>query len=416
MTDTEGAEGRSGENVAAGWFMVALGMALGGAGILIAALAVGTERAWRGRSDNITGEGWRQSAADHRVWLDRDRAAQRRWRAARRAWWRSGADPATEPARPPTAQRAGTAAHRWWARLFLSADRIHNAGRRFGEGWREGWAAAKAARRDGAGWVDTARTRPAVPQAADGQGNAATPEPEPAGPPAATKPSGPAERPAPTTPSAGPDAPTADGPAGNADPVPPVAGPDPEGDIVADVTRLPQPHIDAYYGNRPPTPSEQLTGTSRVPFDRQPVGWDPHITTAQTPNQQGDATVTAPTGETHLDLTAAGLRSINARLTRIAELNDALAAERAALAAEVTTENERVTANGGTAATTQAFDEANAVVDILGKHIASAADATASASDQTSAAEQGLAPARDAQDTLHSAGARGEYVSAAASD
>lgn len=127
-------------------------------------------------------------------------------------------------------------------------------------------------------------------------------------------------------------------------------------------------------------------------------------------------TATTPqAGETHLDHAILGLGSVQASITKIHELNDAVSAEKNALAAKVTAERERL-GDKGTAATLQALDEADALVALMGQQIAATADAATQVDDQANAAIAGLQPAVNAQDELHSAGATGELVSAATSD
>lgn len=124
-------------------------------------------------------------------------------------------------------------------------------------------------------------------------------------------------------------------------------------------------------------------------------------------------TAAAPATETNLDLAGVELGAIQASLARIDEQTDALARERDTLAAQVAAASERVAATGGTTATITALDGANAVVEQLGAHLGGFSEAAAEAADVTSAARAGLAPALDAQDSLHAAGARGEFVSSA---
>lgn len=345
---TDAGEQRSRENVAASWFAVALAFCLGGAGVVIAALAVGAQRAWQGRDTARTAESRRQSVADHRAWLDRDAKARTAWREARRAWWAGGAvgDP---PAQPSRAARFGAWWRRMWARASVVADR-------FDEGFRDGWAAADAARRDGAGWREVARTRPS-------EGDPDVPG----------------------EPTTGPDAPTAPKEPRSTQEDPPTTEPE---NVPPPTTTEPTPEPD------PPT----------------------NISPTQQEEPMTAPTQTGPAGETHLDLTAAGLSAINQKVAAINDQVDALAADRAELAAMVAAEAERVAANGGTADTTAALDAANAVVAQLGQHLGGVSEAATEAADQTAAAHAGLAPARDAQDALHSAGARGEFVSTATSD
>lgn len=343
------------EDAAALGFMAFLALCLGGAGILIAALAVGVERAWSGR-DGAPGDGRRQSLADHRAWLDLDRDRRSAWRQARRDWWRDGADPDTRPAGPGWWRRFRDWWHRAWARTALSADR-------FAEGWRAGYEAARQARRDGASPWETARTRPkADPEADESTGE---------GP----------DDPDGTDTDATPDAPSDE------------PGPQPQ--------------------QEPAAPGDEETTPNQ----------NDGSTTADEPTPEGEPTMTAPTGtaaatggETNLDQTEADLAIIQAQLAVVQDHNDQLAGAAARLEGLVAVAEERATSNGATAATQQALDEARAVAALLTQHAAGVSDAATAASDHTAAATAGLAPARDAQDTLHSAGARGEFVSTATSD
>lgn len=352
------------EDVAALGFMAFLALCLGGAGVLVAALAVGVERAWSGRQGGSDGDGWGQSVADHRAWLDHDRAQRAAWRQARRQWWRDGADPAKRPAQPSWAVRAGSAARRWWARLIVSADRTYRAGGRFGAGFRAGWVAAQQARRAGAPAGQVARTRPGDEQ------------PQGVVPPEST-------------------------------------GDQPE--VTPPVKWDPEPEPEAA-----PTPPPWAAGEEDPTGTPQP---EPTTDTTTAKNAGGTmptSTATpaagAPTGETNLDLVVADLAAIRGHLARIQDLNDQMGGARAALDGAVTAASERANAAGATAATRQALDEAGAVAAQLGRHVSNVSDASAAASDHVAAAEAGLKPAQDAQDTLHTAGATGEFVSAATAD
>jgi chromosome segregation ATPase len=123
---------------------------------------------------------------------------------------------------------------------------------------------------------------------------------------------------------------------------------------------------------------------------------------------------TAPaTGETNLDVTAQRLEEIRATLAQVTDQADALAAQKTQLEAQIRAASDHATSTGGTAATQQALDAAQAVVDQLGQHVGNVSQSAVEAGDTTAAAHAGLAPARDAQDMLHAAGATGEHVSAA---
>jgi hypothetical protein len=336
------------DQVAAGLFTGFMALALGGAGVLIAAFAVAVERWWNGRGDpaapaHHAGE---HARLDHRAWLAMDRERQRRWREARRRWWDSGADPATRPAQPGGWQRFRDWWHRRWAQTALAADR-------FLEGWRAGWAAAQQARRDGGSFTDIAGARPAPTDQT----------------PASTEP-------------------------GQPDPAPssqPTAEPD------------------------EPTPSDQPAASSTP--DQQAPTQPPQEQEEEEPMTQSTAApAAAPQGETHQDLTALDLAAIQIELGRANEQVDQLAQTKANLEALVTRCSERVASKGGTTATAQALEAAQQAIAQLNQAVGLVSQSAVEAEDATGVAHAGLAPARDAQDKLHSAGATGEFVSAATSD
>lgn len=149
------------DTAAAVGFGAVLVLAAGGAGLLIAALAVGFERAWsrRGGGRTLRDAQRRDRYGDHLAWLAQDRAARDRYRRARQDWWQSGAhgDP---PKGPGVGQRIGSWFRRRWARAYVGACD-------FRDGFAEGWCAADEARRSGARARDIARTRPQRQPAAD---------------------------------------------------------------------------------------------------------------------------------------------------------------------------------------------------------------------------------------------------------
>jgi hypothetical protein len=364
------------EAVEAGALMVFMGVCLGGLGIVLAAIAVGAERAWNDRergSAAATQRAWRNTLADHRAWLDMDRQRRDTYRQARRDWWANGAK-GNPPPRPARSVRAGSWLRRTWARTAVAAHWLGSMDVRFGEGFREGFETARQARRDGAGWRETARTRPGSPNRPV---EVETPDPEPVAEPATD----------PTVPShAADDSPASDTP----DPAPDHT---PREDQPLPVPVDPQP-----------APAATKTSTPAQPEQQQE---EQDMTTATTTGQ--------PTSETHLDHAILGLGSVQTSIVKIHELNDAVAAEKNALAAKVMAERERL-GNKGTAAALQALDEADALVVLMGQQIAATADAATQVDDQANAALAGLQPAANAQDELHSSGATGELVSAATSD
>jgi hypothetical protein len=407
---------RDKEDVAAWSFVALLALVGGGVGLVIAALAVGTQRAWQGRAGGGQARAARRQEflGDQRAWSAQDGRRRAAWREQRRQWWSDGADPATRPARESWWRRFGTWWHRRWARAVVAAED-------FRDGWEAGWEAAEEARRDGAGWR-TAGARP-DPDATDGlPSDEETPDPLPTEPPQPTPeaPStdGPADGDGSETPADGPEQTAEDSSAPKvAETVPAAGEPNtPTDDDIADQfgrdSELSPPspvnrnEVDHLYGRKCSNPWCQC----QQPADRP---------TNQPEPTNGGNTMTAPVqtaapqGETNLDMTAVELDQINAELAGINDEVDALSARKARLAAKVQAASERVTANGGTAATVQALDAATAVVNQLGQHLGGVSAAATDAADQTETARSGLTPALDAQDTLHSAGATGQFVSAA---
>jgi hypothetical protein len=355
---------------AAAGFIAVAGLLAGGAGLIIAALAVGVERTWNARSGGMAARAsrQRQSLADLRAWLAKDAADRAAWREARRRWWADGADPAKEPPRPSTLTRLGAWTYRRYARARIGAHE-------FRQGFRDGWQAAAEVRRRGGGFRDIATARPAV-----------------------AEPSRPERKETPAQPAADATPPAAPA-GGGAQPgergvVTPKDGPG---------KTTEKPVVEK--------PAEKPTA-EKPAVDTQPKV---NTTNGGTPTM-ATATSQVPQGETNLDLTDIGLTRISTRLNRLSELVDQIAAEKDALRAEVAVESERVAVNGGTAETRQALDAALALIAQLDSHVGGVSESATEAADQTQAARAGLAPARDAQDALHSAGARGEFVSTATSD
>ncbi len=337
------------DTAAAVGFMAILALCAGGAGVIIAALAVGCERAWANwRGTRGSGGGWTRHLDDQQAWLAADRKRLADWRKKRRDWWADGADPQTEPERPPLSSGRGAWARRAWATVAVFADRVRSAAEAFRDGVRAGWKFARKVRDEGGTWWETAGSRPDEHDEDDWD-----------------------------------DAPDT----GWFDGEQPASSPNREQQREAGPRTAPEPE--------PADPSAS-----------QP---DPN----PNPSTEGEPVTTSTQGETNLDCTAADLAGIQAELAAIEEHNDALAARRAALQARLATASERVESTGGTTATAQALDAARAVVDQLGQHLAGVSDSTVEASDVTQAAHAGLAPARDAQDALQAAGARGEFIDTA---
>ncbi|MGK5682474.1 hypothetical protein [Actinoplanes sp. URMC 104] len=143
------------EKTAAALFAGFMTLALGSAGLLIAALAVGLERSVaggaveRGRARQ-RGQGW---LANQRAWLDADHQRRTATADTRRRWLEAGADPTTEPARPSTASKAGNALRRLLANVAV-------AGSDFRDGFRDGWKAADDKRKAGGSFREITHARP----------------------------------------------------------------------------------------------------------------------------------------------------------------------------------------------------------------------------------------------------------------
>lgn len=145
------------EKTAAVGFMAFMGLALGPLGVLVAALAVGIERAWNGGATERSraaerSRGWLDG---QRAWLDADHEQRIAQRSARTAWLSSGADPSSEPGRPSLMRRMGAGLRRLIAHVAL-------AGSDFKDGAKDGWKAAQEERRNGGSFRDIATARPEV--------------------------------------------------------------------------------------------------------------------------------------------------------------------------------------------------------------------------------------------------------------
>lgn len=136
-------------------FIGFFGLALGWAGVLVAAVAVATESAWGGGTverdrARERSRGW---LGEQRAWLDADHKQRTARADARRQWLEAGGDPATEPAGPSRAKRVGSGIRRLLANVAV-------AGSDFVGGFRDGWKAAKETRASGGGFRDIASARP----------------------------------------------------------------------------------------------------------------------------------------------------------------------------------------------------------------------------------------------------------------
>lgn len=147
------------EKAAAVTFGVVLALMLGGVGVVIAALAVGAEKAWNGgRAEGHRAAQRRRSWLDQqRAWIDADTQARAARTKARTEWLRSGSDPAAEPARLSLWQRS-----RDWFRRGVANTAVGATD--FREGFADGWRSANETRRAGGGFRDVATARPSAPE------------------------------------------------------------------------------------------------------------------------------------------------------------------------------------------------------------------------------------------------------------
>lgn len=349
------------ETVAAAGFAGFMALALGPVGLLLAAIAVGIDRAWTngvgsGTVPAAARRGWAESVAGHRAWLDWDRQHRARYRAARRRWLADGADPATAPARPGMGSRFGAWLRRLWARTAVT-------GTEFGAGFADGWRAARKVQDEGGGFADIVRARP---------------EPQPAAVPI------------------------------------PESQPSPVREPVREQARQePQPAAPPIVPEPPASPPPDPAPA--VPAQTAPQASNP-TTTRQPVSDQGAAMTAATVGETHADITLAKLDGIGASIGQAENLNDQAAAVASNLDAQVAAASEYADEKGATTASRQALDEARAVAAAIRETVARLADLCERAGESVSAATAGMRPAVDAQDSLNAAGARGDIVATATSD
>jgi hypothetical protein len=292
---------------------------------------------------------WTDRVDYHTAWLGQDRKERAAQRKARREWIDAGADPAKEPKRAPRAKRFAGWLHRAWSRLAVGTDRTKNGWARFRDGFRRGLDNARRISNENGTVADMWRNRHGLPDPQEDD------EPESA-PPADTR---------------------------------------PDEDPIGERRR------NAYRTDIPPVGSDDNYDPPAAP--------QPTTTTKETPMTAPAAT----TAETNLDLLVDDLNTIAADLGRATDLNDQLAAVAQILHARAQDAAERAARVGATATTNQALDEVLAVAAQISRQVGAIADLATAAQDATNQAVAGLRPAQDAQDTLHTAGARGELVTAA---
>lgn len=428
-------------------FIGFMGLALGPLGVLVAALAVGVENTWtKGRPERTRaserGGSWLDS---QEAWLANDHQQRQARQQARTDWLASGADPATRPATPPKGRRLGDSLHRAVANIAL-------AGRDFKDGFTGGWHAADTARRNGAGLGDTFRARRGDPDEPTEPANDGwlTPDPdEPTGdvvhgPDQFTAEvlEGTDKRDRPfswacrSCPGRGFDYPTQQAAAAAAKahactgrPTP-VSDPQPERATrcahcgeVADVTAdgWCRPCID---GNRHitcPYCGWLMFGFNGREFYHAPgnpcqrrVPTDPDgnvLTPNQTSTEGGPVPQAAESNATVL---AAKLTSIDGTVTTMTDDVDALNVVVTKLKQQIVTAADLANSAGMPTEAVQAVDAIQQAAALVGSHLDDFSTATIAASEQLTAAADGLTAVRQAEDTLHAAGADGRALDTAA--
>lgn len=411
------------EKTAAVLFAGFMALALGGAGLLVAALAVGIERAVAGETveqqrSRQRRRGW---LAEQRAWLGADHDRRLSRTEARRAWLEAGGAPEAKPAEPGRARRFGAGLRRLIARTAVGVSD-------FAAGAKDGWQAGEQTRRQGGGFRDIAGSRP-----------------------------GPAEPPA-ESPAAGvcsnckrPGVPiAAAGLCADCEAVfrprqqPPPAGAQvdlswtckqcpatgtgytSDDEMQADAQR----HFDTAHGagdidqtgpespadeHPQPTPADDPAGIPAGPdegetmTDRTPDRRHRHHSAAgPTPPARQ-----APATESNATVLRAQLQTAQATLHRIADLTDKLASERGTLDGQVTRAEEFAQATGQTTQCRQALDESKTVSTQMGARLGEFSQNAVSAEEQMAQAADGLKVAEQAEDSLHASGADGRAVAPA---
>jgi hypothetical protein len=393
MSSTAQADGKL--TAARAAFIGFFGLALGWAGVLVAAVAVAAERAKNGddtvdESRHKTGSSgwwsqWRANQsrtqaernANARRWLEQDRQERAALVEQRKQWRAAGADPAAEPRKPGYARRLGRGARRAAHRRRLAAAKVRTVTRRFVSDFKEGWRTASE--HAGEGFRAAARTRP----------------------------------------------PTVTGPAG------PVAEPvdaeivEPE---VVDAEVVEPGNPNQAPAPQPPADDQVPPADDQVaPADGAPVTADGAPAPSGTTTETGDPKMPIPTnaedikansnpqvadGDDHLDRISSGLGNMGETLARGDEHTDALMALARQLRAQAAATMERA-GDKATTQTRQACDQALAQAATYEAAAAQVAEASAATAESIEAADRGLDPARQARDELHTAGATGELLSTA---
>lgn len=388
-------------------FIGFFGLALGLAGVLVAAVAVAVERAHNGDDtvdparEKTGSSGWwdqwrsRQSQtraqreANAKRWLAEDKQARSDLTARRRQWVASGADPAVEPKKPGYASRLGRGTRRVASRTRVASGKVRTKASDFKKGFKEGWSTASE--NADKGFRVAAKTRPGGATVPDGG--------EPVDAEIIDEQRGettlrPAD-PAPTEPAT-----DSTGRSGSDEPV---SDDDPPAPVPAD---------------DPPAAAEPATTTT----DDAAAAPDDSITTetgapdmalpANASDVKANSNPQAVDGDDHLDRISAGLGQMGATLAQGDEHTDALMALARTLRAQAAATMERA-GDKATTATRQACDQALAQAAAYEEAATKVGEASAACAEQITAADEGLNPGRHARDNLHTAGATGELLAQA---
>lgn len=398
-------------------FIGIFGLALGWAGVAVAAIAVAIERAKNG--DDIVDAplgsgGWwdrhraavRQRRAERqlrdRQWLEQDAERNRKLREARQRWVAGGGDPATEPKKPGYAVRVGRGARRNYARTRLGIAKVRRFAGRIMRDLKDGWQAA--APNAQYGFRAAARTRPDQP------------------------------------------APAADGQVVDAQVVEDRRPTAPDPDVIDTKTRLActrcgrgvigpdgncnrclrpfdrglseqQPAGQPAASNQNPPDEAQASGGDAGPATAGPAEetgtGDEEMALPKTADEvRANTNPQAVDGDDHLDRITAGLGQMAGTLARADEQTDSLMSLARQLRAQAAAVMERA-GDKATTATRQACDEALRLAQQIEELVDQLLAASAACAESIGAADLGLNPARESRDGLHTAGATGDLLATA---
>lgn len=423
------------EKAAAITFGVIAMLALGWAGAVVAALAVGTERAigrplpGRRRDeqeqqahDAARADRIRLRAAESRDWLERDRAERAELRERRRkhnAAVAKGETPAEpKPTGPGAFRKTGRSVRRFLHRsravrpaaqsVFAKAQ---HALREFGEGFSDTLAEAKPHVAEGYRATYDARNRVAA-KPTDDAAPPAAPTPDPPTPVEQVVPAAP-ESPAPAP----------------AEPAAP--------QVTADDSVRPDVYSGPGNDNKTTQPPEgdklqqglrkdlEAAGTHLVPHDAGPLGIQPadpeHAPTTAAPAAKGEQTMALPTiGNIQSGATGGGEGLHNALEARfdacrghvnaVSDATDSMMARAASLRAEAQALHDAA-GQDATTQTTAAIDALNALAADIEANAGRINELAEGVRDHIDSGDDGLKPAHQADDGLRTAGATSDLIS-----